>query len=46
MMKKIRQLVEVHYQLGSNGADYLKTLQERWAFLDLKPDEVYNLAEI
>ncbi len=46
MMEKTRQLVAVHYQLGSNGADYLKALREGWAFLDPNPDEVYNLAEM
>ncbi len=43
MMKKIRQLLVVHYQSGSNGLNYLKSLREGWAFLDPNPDEVYNL---
>ncbi len=42
MMEKLRQLGGVHYQLGSNGADELKALQKRWAFLDPNPYEVYN----
>lgn len=29
MIEKLQQLVEVHYQLGSNKADELKALQER-----------------
>ncbi len=40
MIEKLRQLVEVHYQLGCNGADELKALQEGWEFLDPNLHEV------
>ena len=35
-------LVGVHYQLNSNGVDYLKIFQTNWTFLNPNPDEVYN----
>ncbi len=40
-MEKMRELVRVHYQLHSNGPNYLKTIQTGWTFLDPNPDEVY-----
>ncbi len=42
LMEKMQALVEVHYQLHSNGADYLKSLRTNWTFLDLNPNEVYD----
>ncbi len=42
LMEKIQILVEVHYQLHSNGPDYLKSLRTNWTFLDSNPDEVYD----
>lgn len=36
-------LITIYYQLDKNVADYLKTLQNRWAFFDLKPYKVYSL---
>ncbi len=42
LIEKIRALVGVHYQLHSNGADYLKRLRTNWTFLDPNPDEVYD----
>ncbi len=42
LMEKMRALVGVHYQLHSNGADYLKSLRTNWTFLDPNPDEVYD----
>ncbi len=42
LMEKMRALVEVHYQLYSNRADYLKSLQTNWTFLDPNLDEVYD----
>ena len=42
LMEKMRALVGVHYQLHSNGADYLKTLRTNWTFLDPNPNEVYD----
>ncbi len=41
-MEKMQALIRVHYQLHSNGADYLKSLQTNWIFLNPKPDEVYD----
>ncbi len=41
-MEKMRALVGVHYQLHSNGADYLKSLRTNWTFLDPNPDKVYD----
>ena len=43
MIEKLRQLVGIYYQLGSNEADELKALQERWAFFDPNSHKVYNL---
>ncbi len=43
MMEKMRGLVEIHYQLHSNGPNYLKTLQISWTFLDPNPDKVYDI---
>ncbi len=43
MIEKLRQLLGVNYQLGSNGTVELKALQEEWAFLDPDRHEVYNL---
>lgn len=43
MIEKVRQLVTVHHQLGSDGADDLNVLQVRWTFLDPNFYEVYNL---
>ena len=42
-MEKMRELIGVHYQLYSNGANYLKTLQTGWIFLDLNLDKIYNM---
>lgn len=39
----MRELVRIHYQLHSNRANYLKTLRTDWIFLDLKPEEVYDM---
>ncbi len=43
MMEKMRGLVGVHYQLHSNGPNYLKTLGTGWTFLNPNPDEVYDI---
>ena len=45
IMEKIRVLVGNHYQLYgySNGANYLNFLWIDWTFLNLNPDEVYNM---
>ncbi len=42
-MERMRGLVEVHYQLHSNGPNYLKTFQTNWTFLDPNPNEVYDI---
>ena len=42
LIEKMQAWEGVHYQLHSNGADYLKTLQTNWTFLDPNPDEVYD----
>ena len=42
LIEKMQALVGVHYQLDSNGADYLKTFRTNWTFLDPNPDEVYD----
>ncbi len=42
LMEKMQALVGVHYQLHSNGADYLKSLRTNWTFLNSNPDEVYD----
>ncbi len=42
LMEKMRALVRVHYQLHNNKADYLKSLQTNWTFLDPNLDEVYD----
>ena len=41
-MEKMQALVGVYYQLHSYGADYVKTLQTNWTFLNPNLDEVYN----
>ena len=43
LIEKMQGLVGVYYQLHSNRANYLKTLQTSWIFLDLNPDEVYDM---
>ncbi len=43
MMEKMRGFIGVHYQLHSNAPNYLKTLQTSWTYLDLNPDEVYDI---
>ena len=42
LMEKMQALVGVHYQLHSNGADYLKTVRTNWTFLNPNLDEVYD----
>ena len=41
-MEKMQAFVGVHYQLHSNGADYLKTVWTNWTFLDPNPDLIYD----
>ena len=45
-MEKIRQLVEIHYQLDRNGFRYLRNLQEDCAFLNSNSNEVYTIGNI
>ena len=42
LIEKMQALVRVHYQLHSNRADYLKTLETNDIFFDPNPDEVYD----
>ncbi len=43
MIEKLRQLIRVYYQLGSNRVDELKALQEKWAFFNPNLHKIYNL---
>ena len=42
LIKKMQALLEIHYQLHSNRADYLKNLRINWTFLDPNLNEVYD----
>ena len=42
LIEKMQTLVGVHYQLHSNKADCLKTLQTNGIFLNLDLDEIYE----
>ena len=42
LIEKMQTLVEVYYQLHSNGTDYLKTFHTNWTILDSNPDKVYD----
>lgn len=42
-MEKMRVLVGIHYHLYRNRTNYLKILQTGGIFLDLNPNEIYNM---
>ena len=42
LIEKMQALVGVHYQLHSNGADYLNTLGTNCSFFDPNPNEIYE----